>query len=157
MANGREAVGSGVQLLWSASPQLDALVPLFDQYRQFYGYPGDLALARGFLQQRLERGDSRILLACLQNAAVGFVQCYPGHASLECRPSWLVSDLFVTPAARGQGVAQALLSGCHTAAEQAGCCLLELFTARDNRVAQRLYEAQGYREDTQFLHYELPL
>ena len=42
---------------------LDELAALFDQYRQFYGQPPDLVLAREFIGQRLARGDSRLLIA----------------------------------------------------------------------------------------------
>ena len=42
---------------------LDRMVPLFDAYRQFYGQMQDLALAREFLRERLERDQSVIFLA----------------------------------------------------------------------------------------------
>src|SRR5690242_8420963 len=42
---------------------LDALVPLFDGYRQFYGKPSDEAGAREFLTARLRLNESMILLA----------------------------------------------------------------------------------------------
>ncbi|MGI8561687.1 MAG: hypothetical protein ACR2J7_09720 [Luteimonas sp.] len=42
---------------------LDALVPLFDAYRVFYQQDSDPATARDFLDARLRRGESVILLA----------------------------------------------------------------------------------------------
>ena len=42
---------------------LPAVAELFDAYRQFYEMPGDLALARRFLGERFERGESVILVA----------------------------------------------------------------------------------------------
>ncbi|MFC6670171.1 GNAT family N-acetyltransferase [Marinobacterium aestuariivivens] len=133
------------------------LAPLFDQYRQFYGYDGDLTKAERFLRARFEAQDSLLLLARKGPTAVGFVQCYAGYSSLECRPSWLLSDLFVVAEARRQGVARALLQATRQAATRQSCCLVELFTARANLGARRLYEAQGYVEDKEFLHYELML
>jgi hypothetical protein len=38
---------------------LVGLSDLFDQYRQFYGQPSDLTLARTFLEQRMQRPPSR--------------------------------------------------------------------------------------------------
>ena len=35
---------------------LDALVPLFDSYRQFYGQTSDATAAREFLQDRFQHG-----------------------------------------------------------------------------------------------------
>lgn len=140
-----------------AREDLDCLTPLFDQYRQFYGYATDVTLARQFLAQRFEREDSVLFLARSAEQTLGFAQCYPGQSSLECRPCWLLSDLFVLPEVRQRGVAQALLERVRQAAVAADCCLVELFTARDNVPAQRLYEAEGYALDRTFLHYELML
>ncbi|WP_432694995.1 N-acetyltransferase family protein [Marinobacterium sp. YM272] len=131
------------------------LAVLFDHYRQFYEYGADLQLAEHFISERLTRGDSRLFVALCEEAVVGFVQCYPGFASLECRPSWLLSDLFVAPGFRRWGVAQALLDATRRAADTAGCCVVELFTAKTNAGAQRLYEANNYQADRQFIHYEL--
>ncbi|CAM5597209.1 hypothetical protein RLIN73S_02390 [Rhodanobacter lindaniclasticus] len=52
-----------MRILPAALADLDTLVPLFDGYRQFYGQPTDLARARAFLAERIERGESLILLA----------------------------------------------------------------------------------------------
>ena len=60
---------------------LDQLVPLFDAYRQFYRQPTDPGRARRFLQERLDRGQSVILLAISQGAAIGFTQLYPSCSS----------------------------------------------------------------------------
>lgn len=133
----------------------EALSLLFDQYRQFYGYNADLPLARRFIGERLTSADSHLFVARLDFRVCGFVQCYPGFASLECRPSWLLSDLFVAVDVRGLGVGRALLQHVWQAAEAAGCCVVELFTAKTNGEAQRLYESEGYRKDREFLHYEL--
>ena len=40
---------------------LDRLVPLLDAYRQFYGQPSDLIIARQFLGDRLTRNESIVL------------------------------------------------------------------------------------------------
>jgi hypothetical protein len=40
---------------------LEQLVPLFDGYRQFYGKPSDLELARRFLSDRLAKQDVRLV------------------------------------------------------------------------------------------------
>ncbi|GGB91299.1 N-acetyltransferase [Marinobacterium zhoushanense] len=134
---------------------LPDLIDLFDLYRTFYDYASDRDKAALFLRERLEQGSSIILLARLQEQAVGFVQCYPAHSSLECRPSWLLSDLYVAETFRGLGIGSALLEAAQNIAREAGCCVVELFTAKTNTAARQLYEMQGYREDREFLHYEL--
>jgi hypothetical protein len=42
---------------------VDAVAPLFDAYRQFYGQRSDLAAARAFLEERLRREESVIFFA----------------------------------------------------------------------------------------------
>ncbi len=61
---------------------LDTVAPLFDLYRVFYGKPSDPALARAFIQPRLVRDDSVILVASLAGDAVGFTQLYPCFSSV---------------------------------------------------------------------------
>lgn len=39
---------------------LDLVAPLFDAYRQFYRKPTDIALAKQFLSERIQRGESVI-------------------------------------------------------------------------------------------------
>lgn len=143
------------EILIASLDDLDDLTELFDLYRSFYGYASDREKAADFLRERLRQGSSILLLARLQESVVGFVQCYPGFSSLECKPSWLLGDLYVREEARGQGIGAILLEVTRQMAVDAGCCVVELFTAKTNRVARDLYQSHGYREDGDFLHYEL--
>jgi GNAT superfamily N-acetyltransferase len=139
----------------AAAADLEALVPLFDGYRQFYGQPQDLPLARAFLAERLALIDTVIFLAELDDAAVGFTHLFPIFSSTRCRGLWLLNDLFVAPEARGHGVARALLRAAEAYARSTGACGLELATAHTNTPAQRLYESLGWQMDRTFRHYEL--
>ena len=138
---------------------VDAVAPLFDAYRQFYQQPPDLVLARAFIAERLARSESVIFLAERDGQAVGFVQLYPLFSSTSARPRrlWLLNDLFVSPSARGGGVARALMERARRLGEDTGAAGLELATARTNAPARRLYESLGWRQDEQFLRYELGL
>ena len=138
---------------------IDAVAPLFDAYRQFYQQPSDPALARAFIAERLARSESVIFLAERDGQAVGFVQLFPLFSSTAARPRrlWLLNDLFVSPSARGGGVARALMDRARRLGEETGAAGLELVTARANAPAQRLYESMGWRQDEEFLRYELGL
>jgi len=61
---------------------LEALVPLFDRYRQFYGRASDLAAAREFLRARFDRGESVLFIAHEGSFPVGFTQLYPSFSSV---------------------------------------------------------------------------
>src|SRR5690606_820416 len=52
--------------------ELDKVVPLFDNYRIFYGQDSDVEAARQFLLSRMAHGESVILLAWRGRQAVGF-------------------------------------------------------------------------------------
>jgi GNAT superfamily N-acetyltransferase len=145
--------------LWRAALEdLDALVPLFDAYRQFYGLASDVALCRTFLAERIGRAESVVFLAAVSGGtAVGFTQMYPSFGSLSAAPLWILYDLFVAPQARKMGVARQLMKRARQHAEGTGAKTIVLSTARMNEAAQRLYESLGYSLDTEFLTYELSL
>jgi GNAT superfamily N-acetyltransferase len=132
---------------------LDALVPLFDAYRRFYGQPSDLTGARTFLAYRFKRGESVIFLAVVDGAIVGFTQLYPTFSSVSMRRLWVLNDLFVTPDARKSGAGRALLERAERWAAETGAKGLTLSTQITNLGAQRLYEACGWTKDDEFLHY----
>ena len=132
---------------------LDALVPLFDAYRRFYGQTGDLAGARAFLADRFKRGESVIFLAVVDGAIVGFTQLYPTFSSVSMKRLWVLNDLFVAPDARKSGAGRALLERAERWAAETGAKGLTLSTEITNLPAQRLYEACGWTKDDEFIHY----
>ena len=139
--------------------ELQQLARLFDAYRQFYGKPPGIPLARRYLAERLRRRESVIFVAehAADRRLVGFVQLYPIFSSVQARRAWLLNDLYVDASARRTGtgrrlVEQARLHGARTRA--AG---IDLATGRTNSAAQALYESLGYVRDEQFVHYSLAL
>jgi GNAT superfamily N-acetyltransferase len=137
--------------------QVEVVVPLFDAYRQFYGQPPDPDGARRFLAERLGRGDSVIFAVVEGGRALGFTQLYPSFSSVSMRPTWVLNDLFVAEDARRRGVGGQLLRAARDHAMKTGAARLALSTAVTNTKAQALYEREGWRRDTVFLHYEYEL
>lgn len=136
---------------------LDAVAPLFDRYRQFYGQHDDSAASHAFIAQRLQRGESVVLLASLDGSAAGFTQLYPSFSSVRAARVWVLNDLYVDPPARRSGVAQALLAAAAEFARADGAIALVLETMPGNRAAQALYEAHGWQRYDDTLRYMLPL
>ncbi len=137
---------------------LDIVVPLFDGYRQFYGEPADLELARRFLRERLQQQDSIVLLAIDEEGrGIGFTQLYPLFSSVRAGRTYLLNDLFVVPDARRAGVAVALMREATDFARAMGARGMSLSTAHTNMPAQRLYESLGWKRDEHFREYNLPL
>lgn len=147
---------SGGLRVWRGGPSnLDDAARLFQAYLVFYGKSHPPEDARAFVQARLENDDSRIFLASVDGHAVGFMQLYPAFASLSLAPSWILNDLYVDSSVRGQGVGEALMQAARELAVDTAAAEIFLQTARDNAVAQRLYQRLGYQRDDEFLVYTL--
>jgi len=135
---------------------LDDLVPLFDGYRQFYGQRSDLAAARAFLDDRIERDESVIYLAYPKpGEAAGFTQLYPSFSSVSLKPLWILNDLYVRSDVRRGGIGRALLERARQHAVETGAKGLVLSTGVTNKAAQTLYESCGWQRDDEFLQYHL--
>ena len=133
---------------------LDAVAPLFDAYRQFYKQATDLPAVRDFMKERLQRDESVVFVAQTGNRGiVGFCQLYPTFCSVRVAHTYVLYDLFVSPAARGTGAGRFLMLAAEIHAAKTGAARMELSTARDNKVAQSLYESQGWVRDEAFFVY----
>ena len=140
------------------SRDLEAVAALFDAYRQFYEKPADLALARRYITERFQRRESVILVA--ENSAgdiVGFTQLYPAFCSVLADRTYVLYDLFVTPAARGTGAGRALMEAAEAHGRKSGAARLQLQTAVTNTSGQSLYESCDWVRDDLFYTYEKSL
>ena len=137
---------------------LDAIVPLFDAYRQFYKRPADPQRAREFLAERFRHHESIVFLAFdAGGAAVGFTQLYPLFSSVSATRKYLLNDLYVVAGARRSGAARQLLIAAAEFARANGAASLSLSTAVDNLPAQQLYASLGWVRDEGFYEYNLAL
>ena len=142
-----------------ASPaDVPRLAPLFDQYRQFYGKPSDLAVSERFLTERVGREESVVLIAEADAGHVrGFVQLFPSFSSVRAARIYILNDLFVVPAARRTGVGSALVREAARVAREAGAVKIKISTAIANAPAQRLYEREGWQREDEYYEYGLAL
>lgn len=159
MPEPRHAEAASLTIVQATVDDLDALADLFDAYRVFYRQASNRAMARGFLRERLQRGDSAIFIAreVAGGAALGFIQLYPAFSSVSVGRVWILNDLFVAREARQRGVARALMARARAFATASGALRLVLETAEDNGPAQTLYESLGYVREAGTRHYSLEL
>lgn len=136
---------------------LNDIIELFEQYRLFYQKQPELDKATQFIKARLENQDSVILLARIENKAVGFVQLYPAFSSTAMQKMWILNDLYVSAEFRQLKVGKALMNAAKDHAINTHSHSLKLCTAVDNLQAQALYKQLGYKEITAFEHYTLML
>lgn len=137
---------------------LESLSVLFDGYRQFYEQPADLARAKFFVSERLERLDSVLLVASnISGELIGFTQLFPAFSSVATARTYILNDLFVATGSRNVGVAGLLLDAACEAGRITGGIRLSLSTAVSNIPAQKLYEAKGWLRNERFLQYGISL
>jgi GNAT superfamily N-acetyltransferase len=135
---------------------LEDVIPLFDEYREFYEAGSDHAAARAFLTERIERDESVIFIAYANpREPAGFTQLYRSFSSVSLKPLWILNDLFVRSDTRRGGVGRALLERARQLAVETGAKGLVLSTAVTNKPAQTLYESCGWQRDDEFLQYQL--
>lgn len=92
-----------------------------------------------------EHPTTLVWLAYLGEEPVGVVTAFLGFSTFKARPLVNLHDVAVTSAARGRGVAKALLAAVEESAREKGCCRLTLEVLEGNLAAKTLYEAVGYR------------
>lgn len=148
----------------ASAADIERVAPLFDAYRRFYGAWTDVEGAREFLEMRLARDESVVLVAhhepeprAGEGDVVGFAQLFPSFSSLALAPTIILNDLFVAPAWRGLGAARRLIEETAALARSVGAVRVELATQHTNERARRLYLALGYVPDTEFVHMSLEL
>jgi GNAT superfamily N-acetyltransferase len=136
---------------------LPDLLPLMRGYCDFYGAapPDDglLALARTLLADPEHEG-LQLIARDDAGTPVGFATVYWSWSTLGAARIGVMNDLFVTPEARGSGVAEALIAACLDRCRERGARTLSWQTARDNHRAQAVYERVGGRRE-EWLDYSL--
>jgi ribosomal protein S18 acetylase RimI-like enzyme len=149
-----------MRIIKATLEHLDLLTPLFVKYREFYGelpYPES---SREFLEKRLRRDESVIYLALAKDddsKLLGFCQLYPSYSSLSLKRVWILNDIYVNEDYRRQLVADHLVKHAKKMAKETQAVRMRVATSSTNDVAQKVYESIGFKEDTQFKNYVLPI
>lgn len=129
----------------------NAIVELLDAYaRDPMG--GGEALAVD-VKERVVRELARLphafsLIAYLDGAAIGLVNCFEAFSTFAARPLINIHDFVVLAAYRGRGVSQHLLQAVEAAARERGCCKITLEVLSGNEAARAAYAKFGFRDYT---------
>ncbi len=146
-----------MEIIKATLNELDIISNLFDLYRQFYNQQSDIAAARIFLSERINKNESVIFLAVVEkiNIGIGFVQLYPSFSSVSMKKNLILNDLFVHENFREQGIAKALIERAISHAIETNAMGLALETQISNVSAQRLYDKIGFKKDDEHYYYYL--
>jgi GNAT superfamily N-acetyltransferase len=134
------------------------VLPLMRAYCDFYEVaPSDhalLLLSRALIADPQREGVQ--LLARNEGRAVGFATIFWSWATTSAERIGVMNDLFVTPEARGTGVAEALIEACRAECAGRGAGKLTWQTATDNAAAMKVYDRVGATRE-QWIDYWLPV
>ncbi|MBT8254817.1 MAG: GNAT family N-acetyltransferase [Flavobacteriaceae bacterium] len=131
---------------------LSDLIPLFDAYRVFYRQSSAPKKAKNFLKERIEKDESIIYLAYINDEAVGFVQLFPIFSSVSMEPMLLLNDLYIEEHHRGEGIGKSLIDKAKQICFEKQLKGLALQTEADNP-AQSIYEHLGFIKDPDLFYF----
>lgn len=137
--------------LWN----LDALLPLFEQYRLSHEMTENPERTLTFLSNRIRFSESIFFLAVdHQQNPVGFIQLYPRFSSLQLQRYWQLSDIFVKNTANQNEIYTALIAKakefvCYTQST--------LLVIEQNLQQQELLIREGFKLNQQKSIFELNL
>ena len=97
------------------------------------------------LQETLfgKQANAEVIIGYLQHKPVSFALFFHNFSTFLGRPGIYLEDLFVKPAARGQGVGQAMLAYLALLAKQRNCGRLEWWVLDWNETAIGFYKRIG--------------
>lgn len=148
-----------MQIIPNRPQYIDQLVNIVDEYRMFCGFPSAPEETKCFFENLMDKGESVTFLAIdeLTDTVMGFVNLYPSYSTLALKPLWILNDLGVSKAFRGQGVAKALIDEVLSFAIKTNAIRVELKTEKSNHNAQRLYKSIGFEVDGGNIYYRVPI
>jgi len=135
---------------------LDSLSKLFHEYRSTsisLQNLAELADSQAWIKARYDHQDAVFILAIEDKKLEAFITLYQGFSSVSLQKYWILNDLYVRMSARGKGCAKELMVFAHDYAVTTGAKGIELETGEHNMIAQNLYSALGYEENTHYKHY----
>jgi GNAT superfamily N-acetyltransferase len=125
-------------------PRVLELVALLADFEQLPG-PDAGALARYQADLFGPRPRAEILVAERAGQVVAYALFFFTYSTFRARPSLYLEDLFVDPAARGQGVGSALMAALEARALAEGCVRFEWMVLDWNAPAIAFYQRLGAR------------
>jgi GNAT superfamily N-acetyltransferase len=142
----------------AATDEIEELLPLMRGYCDFYeSSPPDEGLRTMAEALITDPEQGALFIARAEGGeAIGFAAMDWKWSSLRGARIGYLEDLFVDPAHRGGGWAEALIEACAEHCRQRGAPVLEWMTAPDNRRARAVYERVG-AEGSDWVEYELEL
>jgi GNAT superfamily N-acetyltransferase len=150
-------LSDGVEIRPARADEVEELLPLMRAYCDFYeSSPTDEGIRNMLSTLIAEPSQGAVFIARDDGRAVGVANLDWKWSSLKGARIGYLEDLFVDPAARGKGIADALIEICADRCRELGMPAMEWLTAPDNHRAQKVYNRTG-AEAEPLLEYDLDL
>jgi ribosomal protein S18 acetylase RimI-like enzyme len=136
---------------------LPDVLPLMAAYLAFYETSAEARVLEDLCRALLadpRREGVQLLARGPGGSPAGFATVYWSWSTTRPGRMGVMNDLWVEPAARGTGLADALIAACAEEARAHGARTLTWMTAPDNRRAQAVYDRSGATASS-WLEYEL--
>jgi GNAT superfamily N-acetyltransferase len=157
VAQGPRRLADGVEVRTARADEVEELLPLMRAYCDFYeSSPSDEGLRTMLSTLIDEPAQGAVFIARDGGKAVGVATLDWKWSSLKGARMGYLEDLFVDPAARGKGIADALIEICADRCRELGMPAMQWATAPDNHRAQEVYNRTGADSEL-LLEYDLGL
>jgi ribosomal protein S18 acetylase RimI-like enzyme len=87
-----------------------------------------------------------IFLAFHGEKPCGIATCFKGFSTFAAKPLINISDFYVEPNFRGQGIGRMLLEAIQHEARAMECCKLTLEVQQNNTLARSIYDRFGFKQ-----------
>jgi GNAT superfamily N-acetyltransferase len=127
---------------------------LWSGYHDFYESLMDPVVVEVTWSRMLDPSEPMMCLVAKDTGThelIGLVHCVFQRGTWSINDFCYLEDLFVAPAARGQGVGRALIEAVYTRADAMKCARVYWLTHADNTTARKLYDQLA--ENRGFIQY----
>lgn len=107
----------------------------------------EVTLSMEQAEKNLREAKDRVLLAMVDGQVAGFACVLIIQLACYDEPSVEVTELYVEPSFRRQGVAKTLMQHAEALARASGAGEITICTGWDNMAGQQLYHGLGYKND----------
>ena len=140
-----DAKTSSIEVRGILPADLQAWRVLWDGYNAFYGRQGDTALPEEITRMTWARffdayEPLHALIGIASGKLVGLAHYVFHRSTIQIAPTCYLSDLYIDPGVRGQGVGCALIEAVYDAAAALGVPRVYWHTHESNRAAMQLYD-----------------
>jgi GNAT superfamily N-acetyltransferase len=157
VAQGPRGLAEGIEIRPAREGEIEDLLPLMRAYCEFYETPPQEDGLRTLMRTLInDPSQGAMFVARDDGRAIGFATLDWKWSSLKAARIGYLEDLFVDPAGRGRGIADALIETCAGRCRELGMPAMAWQTAPDNLRAQQVYNRTGANYET-YLEYDLEL